>query len=182
MQASSLAPLRLVFLMWLLFTVEYYYPDIDLGFLGIYPRHLRGLIGIVTAPMVHGNFNHLISNTIPLLALGGTLYFFFPRLASRVFLHAYFFTNILVWVFGRPFYHIGASGLVYGLASFLIFYGLFKRNFKSVLISVVVIFFYGGLIYGLSPLNQNVSWESHLMGALVGVVTAFLFSRNRSDY
>ncbi len=180
MQASAIAPLRLVFLMWLFFTVEHYL-KMDLGFLGIYPLSIKGLIGIITAPMVHGNFNHLFSNTIPVLALGGTLYFFYPSVASRVFLHAYFFTNILVWIFGRPFYHIGASGLVYSLASFLVFYGFFHRNFKTVIISFVVVLVYGGLVFGVLPINQNISWESHLMGALVGIVSAFLFGRSRSS-
>jgi len=174
MQASSIAPLRLVFLMWLFFTVEYYL-HMDLGFMGIYPRSVTGMLGILTSPMIHGNFNHLLSNTIPLLALGGSLYFFYPSVASRVFLHAYFFTNILVWTFGRPFYHIGASGLVYSLAAFLVFYGFFHRNFKSVIISLVVVIVYGGLVFGVLPSNQGVSWESHLMGSLVGGVSAFLF-------
>ncbi len=176
MQASAIAPLRLVFLMWLFFTVEHYLA-MDLGFLGIYPLSVKGLIGILTAPMIHGNFNHLLSNTIPLLALGGTLYFFYPSVAPKVFMQAYFFTNILVWIFGRPFYHIGASGIVYSLASFLIFYGFFHRNFKTVIISLVVVSVYGGLAFGVMPFNQSISWESHLMGALVGIVGAFLFSR-----
>jgi membrane associated rhomboid family serine protease len=181
MQASAVAPLRLVFLMWLLFSLEHYL-QYDLGFLGIYPLSFKGLVGILTAPMIHGNFNHLISNTIPLLALGGALYFFYPPLASRVFLYAYFFTNILVWVFGRPFYHIGASGIIYALASFLIFYGFVNRNFKSVLISIIVLAVYGGLAFGVLPVNQSVSWESHLMGALVGIVSAFIFGKQKQYY
>ncbi len=152
----------------------------DLGFLGIYPLNLRGAVGILTAPMIHGNFNHLLSNTVPLLALGGTLYFFYPSVASRVFLQSYFFTNILVWVFGRPFYHIGASGVVYALASFLVLYGFFHRNFKTVIISLIVVVVYGGLVFGVLPINQSISWESHLMGALVGGVSAYLLSRTKN--
>ncbi|WP_425391567.1 rhomboid family intramembrane serine protease [Ekhidna sp.] len=163
--------------MWLVFTVEHYM-QADFGVFGIYPREISGLVGIVFAPLLHGNFNHLASNTVPLLVLGGSLFFFFPSIASRVFLHAYFFTNILVWVFGRPFYHIGASGLIYALASFLVFYGLFKRNFKSVIISGIVIFLYGGMAYGLFNLDDRISWESHLMGAVVGLVSAFTFSKS----
>ncbi len=178
MKVSAVAPLRLVFLMWLFFTVEYYL-GLNLGFLGIYPRSLEGLTGIIFAPMIHGDFNHLISNTIPLLALSGALYFFHPQIASRVFLHAYVFTNMLVWIFGRSFYHIGASGLVYSLAAFSIFYGFFERDFKSVLISIIALFFYGGLVYGLIPANNEISWESHLMGALVGVVSAVLFGKTK---
>lgn len=174
MQFSAVAPLRLVFLMWLFFTIEYYV-KIDFGFLGIFPLRADGLLGVVFAPMIHGDFNHLLSNSIPLLALGGSLYFFYPKIAGKVFLQGYFFTNILVWIFGRPFYHIGASGLVYALASFLAFYGFFRKNFKSVLISAIVIFFYGGLLHGLFAFNSNISWESHLMGAIVGFASAYVF-------
>ena len=87
---------------------------------------------------------------------------------------------MLVWVFGRPFYHIGASGLIYALASFLVFYGVFKRNFKSVIISAIVIFMYGGMVYGIFTLDQRISWESHLMGAIVGFVSAYTFSKRHS--
>lgn len=163
--------------MWLVYTVELYL-HADFGFLGIYPQRLSGLVGIFTAPLLHGSFNHLMSNTLPLIVLGGTLYFFFPLIAPRIFLYSYFFTNILVWVFGRPYYHIGASGLIYALASFLVFYGFFQRNFKSVIISAITIFFYGGLVHGLFLLDPRVSWESHLMGAVVGFASAFLFSRS----
>ncbi|MEQ8906829.1 rhomboid family intramembrane serine protease [Ekhidna sp.] len=176
-KSGIVPPLRLCFFMWLVFTVEFYL-KVDLGYLGIYPREVSGLIGIVMAPLLHGNFNHLASNTIPLLVLGGTLFFFFPRIAQRVFLQAYFFTNLLVWIFGRPFFHIGASGLIYALASFLVFFGLFNRNFKSVIISASVIFLYGGMAYGLLSFDDRVSWESHLMGAVVGLVTAMLL-RNK---
>ena len=169
-------PLRLCFFMWLVFTLEFY-TSYDLGKLGIYPRDLYGLIGVFAAPLLHGSVNHLMSNTIPLLVLGATLYFFYHRLASRVFLYAYFFTNLLVWVFGRPYIHIGASGLVYGLASFLFFYGLFQRNVKSVLISLGVVLAYGGMVYGVMPTNGWVSWEAHLMGSIVGLVTSYLLAR-----
>ncbi len=177
-KSGIVPPLRLCFFMWLVFTIEFYL-RLDFGQLGIYPRHLTGLIGVVMAPLIHGNFNHLASNTVPLLVLGGSLFFFFPNIARRVFLQAYFFTNILVWVFGRSFYHIGASGLIYALASFLVFYGLFNRNFKSVIISAVVIFSYGSMAYGLFSFDERISWESHLMGAVVGLVTAYTLSKSQ---
>lgn len=175
-KAGIVPPLRLCFLMWLVFTIELYL-HVDFGYLGIYPLKASGLIGIIMAPMIHGNFNHLASNTIPLLVLGGSIYYFYPLIASRVFLHAYFFTNILVWIFARPFYHIGASGLIYAMASFLVFFGFFKGNFKSVIISAIVIFLYGSMAHGIFPLDDRISWESHLMGAIVGLVSAFIYSR-----
>ena len=177
-KSGLVPPLRLCFFMWLVYAIEYYL-HVDLGYLGIYPRDITGLVGVVMAPLLHGNFNHLMSNTIPLLALGSSLFIFFPAIATRVFLQAYFFTNILVWVFGRPFYHIGASGLIYALASFLVFYGLFKRNFKSVFISAAVIFLYGGMAYGLFSFDNRISWESHLLGAVVGLTSAYTISKTK---
>jgi len=170
---SSSIPFRLVFIMWLTFSIELFY-HIDLGFLGIKPRSVSGLLGIITAPMVHGSYMHLISNTFPLLFLGTLLFFFYDRIGVIVFFRCYLFTNILVWIFSpRVSYHIGASGLIYGLASFLIFFGLLRQDFISLLISIGVIIAYGGIFYGVLPLDPRVSWESHLAGVIVGGITAF---------
>ena len=159
--------------MWLAFSIQFFY-QIDLGFLGIKPRSLWGLIGIFTAPLIHGNYMHLISNTFPLLFLGTVLFFFYDRIGTIVFVRCYLITNLLVWIFSpRVSYHIGASGLIYGLASFLIVYGLLRQDFLSLLISIAVIFAYGGIFYGIMPMDPRVSWESHLAGAMVGTVTAF---------
>jgi len=174
--SNILPPIRLVFLMWVVFTLQTF-TGIDLGFLGILPWSLTGLIGILTAPLIHGNYSHLISNTFPLLFLGIALFMFYRKHALMVFFQCYIITNLLVWVFGRQFYHIGASGLVYGLAFFLIAIGIFKRKIISIMISIIVMLTYGGLLYGLNPGNQSISWESHLFGAIVGVGTAFGVSR-----
>ncbi|MEK6783098.1 MAG: rhomboid family intramembrane serine protease [Bacteroidota bacterium] len=170
---SSVVPFRLVFLMWLSFSIEFFY-GIDFGVLGIKPRSLIGIIGIFTSPMIHGNLAHLISNTVPLLFLGSVLFFFYERIGKTVFFRCYFYTNILVWLMSpRASYHIGASGLIYGLAAFLIFYGLLRHDLVAFLISLSVIFIYGGIFYGILPTDPHISWESHLAGALVGTVTAF---------
>jgi membrane associated rhomboid family serine protease len=163
--------------MWLLFSLEAYY-GWPLSAFGIIPRTLPGLIGIVMSPLLHGNIFHLISNTIPLLFLGSVLYFFYPRLAPTVFFRAYFWTNLLVWLFARPqSIHIGASGIVYALAFFLIFFGIFYRDFRSLIITVVVFLLYGGVFYGILPGDPHVSWESHFAGALVGIGSALTLSR-----
>lgn len=176
---SSVIPFRLVFLMWLAFSLEFFY-GIDLGFLGIMPRTFAGLIGIFTAPIIHGNLSHLISNTLPLLFLGSTLFFFYERIGRTVFFRCYFYTNALVWLFSpRVSYHIGASGLIYGLSAFLIVFGLLRRDFVSFLISIGVFLMYGGIFYGVLPTDPYVSWESHLAGALVGTVTAFNLSHKK---
>ena len=166
--------------MWAAFYVEFFW-GWPLHYFGIAPRTLTGLIGIATAPMLHGGLNHLISNTFPLLFLGTVLFFFYERIAGTVFFRAYFWTNILVWLFARQeTNHIGASGVVYGLAFFLIFFGIFRRDFTSILISIVVIVMYGGVVYGVFPSDPNISWESHLAGGLVGTYTAIGFSKKKN--
>jgi membrane associated rhomboid family serine protease len=175
---SSVVPFRVVFLMWLAFFLEFVY-NWQLGNLGIQPRTVSGLIGIFTAPLIHGNLSHLVSNTVPLIFLGSTLFFFYPSIGKVVFFRTYFWTNILVWLFARPANHIGASGVVYGLAFFLIFFGFFRRDFLSLLISVLTLLLYGGVFYGVLPTDPRVSWESHFAGALVGITSAITFSPKR---
>ena len=178
--SSSAVPFRLVFLMWLVFTIEYLY-NIDLGFLGIYPRTMHGLLGIVFAPIIHGSLGHLLSNTFPLLFLGTLLYFFYDRIGGIVFFRCYFITNFLVWLLSpRLSYHIGASGLIYGLASFLILFGILLQDFLSLTISLIITFVYGGaIVSGILPNDPHISWEAHLFGAATGVVTAFDLARKK---
>lgn len=174
---SIIVPSRLVFLMWLVFWIEQFLSH-DLGFLGILPRTKFGLIGILTAPLIHGNIVHLISNTFPLLFLGTTVYFFYDVIARKVFLQCYFFTGLLVWGFARSSsFHIGASGLIYGLAAFLIFFGIFRKDLRSLLISVIILSFYWTLIYGILPNQPGISWESHIFGAAVGAAVAYVQSK-----
>lgn len=176
---SAIIPFRLIFLMWAVFFAEFLL-GIPFSYFGIIPRTGFGLIGILTAPLLHGNFDHLISNTLPLLFLGTAIFFFYQRIGTTVFFRCYFWTNVMVWLFGRrDSSHIGASGVVYGLAFFLIFFGIFRRDFTSMLISMIVIMLYGGVIYGVLPTDPRVSWESHFAGALVGIYTAIGFSTKK---
>ena len=169
---SAVVPFRLVFLMWLVFTLQLYL-NLDLSWFMLVPRTAKGLVGILTAPMLHGNLTHLLSNTIPLLFLGGTLFFFYNRIGNIVFFRCYFLTNVLVWLFSpRQIPTIGASGLIYGLSAFLIFFGLLRKDLMSMLISIVVILLYGGIFYGILPTEPWISWESHLAGTIVGAATA----------
>jgi membrane associated rhomboid family serine protease len=175
---SLFFPLRFVVFLWFVFIFEVLM-GIDLGVFGIFPREPFGLIGIFAAPLIHGNYYHLVSNSLPLLVLGSLLFFFYDRIAPMVFFYCYFLTGILVWIFARPSFHIGASGLIYGIAFFLLFIGLFKKDFLSVLISLGVAFFYGGIVWGVLPSSPGVSWESHFMGAIVGVSCAIIFGNNK---
>lgn len=143
--------------------------------LGIYPRETFGLQGILTSPLSHGDFQHLISNSVPLFVTTFIIFYFYRRVAFASFALIYIMTGVAVWLFARPVYHIGASGVVYGLISFIMWSGIFRRNLKSIALSLVIVTMYSGYFYGIVPNEDGISWESHLFGAVAGVIVAFLF-------
>jgi len=155
----------------------------NVGFVqfGILPRTLTGLVGILTAPLIHSNIEHLYSNAVPIFVLGTSIFYFYPTISKKVTLIVYFTTNILVWIFARESYHIGASGIVYGLFSFLFFSGIFRKDKRAITLSVLTIFIYGGMVYGIFPTKVGISWESHLFGFLTGIFVSYLF-RKKDNY
>lgn len=169
-------PLIFPLLLWVIHLITYLV-EIYPYKLGILPRNFSGLVGVLTSPLIHGGFSHLISNTAPLVFMGLGIFYFYPKVAYKVFTIIYLGTGILVWLFAREVYHIGASGIIYGFVSFLFFSGIFRKDNRSIALALVVILFYGGLIWGVLPVEQGVSWESHLFGAIVGVIAAFLFRK-----
>jgi len=177
-RTSILYTMTFVGILWLVRIVESML-SFDLGILGIHPRSLAGTVGIITGPLVHGDFQHLMSNSLPLIFLGVGVFYFYNRIALEVFFGIYFFTSFWVWIVARDAYHIGASGIVYGLASFLLFSGFFRKDSRSIAISLIVIFLYGGMAYGLFPTNEGISWESHLLGSLAGLISAFFYRRHQ---
>jgi len=168
--------LSFILLLWIIKSIEWA-NNIDLGFYGIFPRTLRGSLGIITGPLIHGDAIHLMSNTIPLIILGIGLFYFYPRIAIEVFIWIYLATGFWVWIIGRTAYHIGSSGLVYGLVMFIFWGGILRKNPRTLAISVLIFFLYGGMIYGLFPVNNAVSWESHVMGSIAGIFLAFYFRK-----
>ena len=149
--------------------------DIDLHYLGVFPLEVKGLVGIITSPFIHSDFEHLIANTIPMFALSWGIFYFYRQLAFRIVLYCLLTSNILLWLGGREAWHIGASGLVYAFASFLFFSGLFRNYYKLIAISFVVAFLYGGLFWGIFPVLKDVSWEGHLFGGCSGLIYALAF-------
>ena len=159
---------------WILKLFEIVVP-LDLSFMGVLPRELEGILGIFTGPLVHGSLKHLLSNSIPILVLGGFILYFYERLSLKVLPMIYMGSTILVWLFARPNNHIGASGVVYGMAAFLFFSGFLRKDRRSLGIAFLVIFLYGSMVWGVLPGRENISWESHLFGAIVGSVLAIAF-------
>jgi membrane associated rhomboid family serine protease len=149
----------------------------DFGEFGILPRTLTGTIGIVTAPLIHGDIYHLISNSFPLLILGVTFFYFYHKVAPVVLILIYLMTGFWVWIAAREgYYHIGASGVVYGLLAFLLCSGFIRGDRKSLSISFIILFLYGStFFFGLIPGDSRISWESHVMGAIAGIFCAVYF-------
>ncbi len=167
-------PITIACIFWLIEIMEYL-GEVNIHNLGIYPRELKGLPGIVFSPFLHGDFKHLLNNTPSFVVLSTAIIAFYPKNAIRIMTFIYLFTGVGVWLFARPAYHIGASGLVYGFASFLFFHGLFRRDVRSLGISLAVAFLFNGMLYGIFPVETGVSWESHVIGAICGVAVAFAY-------
>ncbi|MCE1164228.1 MAG: rhomboid family intramembrane serine protease [Bacteroidetes bacterium] len=151
------------------------YTKKDLSFLGVYPKEVKGLIGILTAPLVHADFSHLTSNSITLFVVMIFLFYAYINSSLKVFAIIYFLPNVFVWFLGRPAYHIGASGIIYGILAFLFFVGLLRRDPRSIGLSLLVTFMYGGLVWGILPYDPAISFEAHISGAAVGILCAVLF-------
>src|SRR6478735_5097170 len=147
-------PALFVALLWLIKLTEIYF-DLDFSDYGIVPRHLIGLRGILFAPLIHQDFPHLISNSLPLLLLGALLFYVYPKSAKEVSIGIYFISGLWVWAGGRVAFHFGASGLVYGVASFLFFSGIIRREKASVSIAMLIALFYGSMIWGVFPIIPN---------------------------
>jgi membrane associated rhomboid family serine protease len=144
---------------------------------GVRPRQLAGLPGILFAPLVHGGFAHLIANSLPLLVLGTAMLYLYPSAALRVLPAVYLGPGVAVWLFARGGAHVGASGLVYGLVSYIFVAGLIRRDRRAIAASLLVCFMYGALVWGVLPIEPGVSWETHLAAALIGVVLAIALRR-----
>ena len=175
LRLSMLIPGIFVFLMWLVKAVELMF-DLDLTRLGIYPLEMKGLAGILFSPFVHSGFRHLFNNSLPLFFLGTAFFYFYSEIALRVSLWTWLLTGLSVWMAGRPSWHIGASGLIYGFASFLFFSGIIRKYFRLVALSLLIVFIYGSMVWGIFPdIYENVSWESHMLGFISGIILAVAY-------
>jgi len=172
---SLIIPGVFIFLMWLVRIIEILFES-DFSFLGIYPLTLKGLPGIVFSPFIHSDFKHLLNNSISLLLLSTALFYFYSEIALKIFSLTLLITGVLVWLGGREAWHIGASGLVYGLASFLFFSGIIRKYYRLVALSLLVVFIYGEMVWGLFPgFYRNISWESHMLGFISGISLAVIY-------
>jgi membrane associated rhomboid family serine protease len=165
--------LSFALLLWLLKLAEYF-SGLDFIQFGIYPRRAGGLVGILCAPLIHGSFSHLFANTAPIVVIGTMLLYGYPRAAKVLLPVVYLGSGAAVWLFAREAYHIGASGLAFGMLFFVFTIGVSRWERRTIAITLLVFFLYGGMISGVLPGARDVSFESHLSGALIGILLAFL--------
>jgi membrane associated rhomboid family serine protease len=146
---------------------------------GVYPRSLKNIPGIFSVIFVHSDWNHLANNVISFVILGSLLYFFYKQIATKVTIISYIVSGLILWIIGRENWHIGASGLVYSIAFFLFFSGLFRKHIPLIAISLVVAFVYGSMVWHIFPwqIKDPVSWEGHLSGGIVGFILSVWYRK-----
>lgn len=166
----------MVFLMWAVFLVNYRL-DLDWYQFGILPHEWSGLKGILFGPFLHStrDMNHILNNSGPMFILTWLLFYHYRTIATPAFLWIYFLAGLGTWLLGESNYHIGMSGVIYGLTSFLVFSGFFRKNMRVAAISLFVVFIYGSLVWGIFPIKVGVSWEGHLSGLVGGIMVALFF-------
>jgi len=167
-------PIAFVLVIWIIYWIE-----LRFGFrfnsFGVYPRTVTGLRGVLFSPFIHGSLEHLYHNSTPLLVLSTALFYFYRLMAWKVIVLGILFSGVLTWTIGSPAYHIGASGLIYVLMSFTLFKGIFSKHYRLIALSFLVIFLYGSMLWYVFPIKENMSWEGHLSGLLVGLIFALIF-------
>lgn len=169
-------PVLLIFIMWFIYWLE-----IKLGWnfnkYGVYPRSFKGLRGVLLSPFIHADAKHLFNNSIPLFVLTSSLLYFYNKVSVKVLLLGGFLTGLFTWLIARESYHIGASGIVYLLFSFIFFSGVIKKHYRLVTLSLVVIFLYGSMIWYILPIKEGMSWEGHLSGFSVGLIFSIIYRK-----
>lgn len=169
-------PVVYIIAIWVIYWVEIQF-NYNFNKYGIYPRTLKGFRGVFFTHFIHSNTSHLFNNSIPLFVLLSSLFYFYKDVAYKVLIFGGFLAGFLTWIIARESYHIGASGIVYLLFSFVFFSGIIRKHFRLVAISLIIIFLYGSMIWYVLPIKEGMSWEGHLSGFLIGLILAILYRK-----
>ncbi len=171
---TLLLPLLAVFLIWFVYWFEIIF-QFNFNQMGIYPRTLNGLQGVLFSPFIHANIQHLFNNSIPLLVLLLVLGYFYKPIAFKILIMGWLGSGLLTWLIARPSFHIGASGIIYMLVSFIFFSGVFRKHYRLIAVSLVVVFLYGSMAWYLFPIDKGISFEGHSAGFFIGLLLAILY-------
>lgn len=174
--ASILVGLMFTVAPWLVFIYERI-QGVSFAEYGIYPRSFNHFWGIFTTPFLHGDLQHILSNTAPIFILTAFLYHFYKKWFGWVYLSIYLLAGFWTWIIGRPDFHVGASGIVYGLTAYIFFSGAWSKNYRLAAISLLVVFLYGSIIWGIFPMERHISWEGHLSGFVAGFIMSVYFKK-----
>jgi membrane associated rhomboid family serine protease len=174
-------PLLLIAVLWIVFWADHLFDLVDFYKMGIKPKTMSGLKGIIFMPFIHDKtgYEHIVNNSLPIGVLLGALIYYYREIALKVFVLTWVVTGVGLWVFAanNNSFHIGISGVIYGLASFLFVSGVLRKYLPLQAISLFVAFVYGSLIWGIFPMKAHVSWEGHLSGMVAGIILAFVFRK-----
>ena len=169
-------PATFVLIIWLVFWFEIRF-GYSFNHYGIFPRTTEGLRGILFSPLIHGDLKHLFNNSVPLFVLTMSLFYFYRSISWSILGYGLLLTGLLTWILGRPAFHIGASGMIYCLVAFLFFKGVFSKHYRLIALSLIVVFLYGGLLWYVTPVDPEISWEGHLSGLLVGIFFSLIYRK-----
>lgn len=181
-------PLAVLAMIWLMFLIQQV-TGFRAGILGVLPREAQGLVGIIFSPLVHGSFDHIVSNSIPFLVLATSIFYFYKKVALKSFIMIYILSGVSLWLMGNLFFcgtefnrscflpHVGASGVVYGLLAFIFWNGIFRKSLQAIVLALVVTVMYSGYFAGIVPNAEkpNISWDGHLLGAISGIFSAYYY-------
>jgi membrane associated rhomboid family serine protease len=160
--------------MWIVFLYEIKY-GFNFNQYSIYPRRIESLFGILASPFLHSDVSHITNNTLSFFVLMLLLRFFYSKVYFQVFIIGLLLSGIFTWLFARPAYHLGMSGVIYVLASFIISKSFFSKQYNLIALSFVVIFIYGSMIWYVFPIDKSISWEGHLSGLITGIILSFCY-------
>ncbi len=171
LQKSFLISLCFAILLWLIHGGVYVF-NIDQRLLAVHPGRIAGLIGVLSAPLIHSSWAHLIANTLPVLLLGSALVYGYPRSRWYALTVIWLASGLCVWLWARPNFHFGASGLTHGVFFYLFLAGILRRDKRSIVLLMISFMMYGGMLMSIFPSAPSISWESHLYGAIAGLLAA----------